>query len=205
MGVAVVSPSLTLRVGLSSILQSLDSVQITAQAASLEELGDLPALTEVLVYASWEALPFKSLELGAPILVLTNEPATEQSLSLLNSRFAWGMLSLDASSEELLAALQALRVGLWVGAPGCVALAFGKQQIIFGEEENSDLVENLTERETEVLQQVAQGLSNKQIAVKLGISENTVKYHIASIYSKLEVSNRTEAVRIGARKGWIAL
>jgi len=63
----------------------------------------------------------------------------------------------------------------------------------------------LTPRETEVLQLLAQGLANKQIALALGISEHTIKFHVSSIYAKLGVGNRTEAVRVGARQGLILL
>jgi DNA-binding NarL/FixJ family response regulator len=52
---------------------------------------------------------------------------------------------------------------------------------------------------------LATGLPNKQIAAALGISEHTVKFHISSIYSKLNASNRAEAIRAGLRGGWIAL
>jgi DNA-binding NarL/FixJ family response regulator len=52
---------------------------------------------------------------------------------------------------------------------------------------------------------LAKGLANKQIAIALGISEHTVKFHVSSIYTKLNVTNRTEAVRAGLRGGWIAL
>ena len=67
------------------------------------------------------------------------------------------------------------------------------------------MFETLTGREIEVLQYVAQGLANKQIGLAMGISEHTVKFHISSIYAKLGVSNRTEAVRRGVRLGLIAL
>jgi NarL family two-component system response regulator YdfI len=63
----------------------------------------------------------------------------------------------------------------------------------------------LTEREGQVLQCIAQGLANKQIAVALGISEHTVKFHLSSIYSKLGATNRTEAVRLGTLQGIIVL
>jgi DNA-binding NarL/FixJ family response regulator len=63
----------------------------------------------------------------------------------------------------------------------------------------------LTERESEVLGLLAKGLANKQIAAALGISEHTVKFHVSSIYTKLNVTNRAEAVREGLRGGWIAL
>ena len=63
----------------------------------------------------------------------------------------------------------------------------------------------LTDREAEVLALLAKGLANKQIAVMLGISEHTVKFHVSSIYAKLKATNRTQAVREGLRNGWIVL
>jgi DNA-binding CsgD family transcriptional regulator len=63
----------------------------------------------------------------------------------------------------------------------------------------------LTARERDVLELVSQGLSNKQIAQKLQISEHTVKFHLSSLFAKLGVSSRTEAVNRGARQGIITL
>jgi DNA-binding NarL/FixJ family response regulator len=67
------------------------------------------------------------------------------------------------------------------------------------------LQEPLTARELEVLEQLAAGLSNKAIGARLGISDQTVKFHVASITGKLGVTNRTEAVRRALRLGLIAL
>jgi NarL family two-component system response regulator YdfI len=66
-------------------------------------------------------------------------------------------------------------------------------------------VETLTARETEVLELLAEGLSNKAIAARLGISDQTVKFHVASIGGKLGAANRTDAVRLAVRRGLIAL
>jgi len=65
--------------------------------------------------------------------------------------------------------------------------------------------EPLTPRELEVLALMAEGLSNKRIATRLGISDQTVKFHVASIGGKLNAVNRTDAVRRGLRRGLIAL
>src|SRR5579864_969265 len=65
--------------------------------------------------------------------------------------------------------------------------------------------EPLTPREHDVLELVAEGLSNKAIGARLGISDQTVKFHVASICGKLGVANRTEAVRRALRKGLITL
>jgi len=65
--------------------------------------------------------------------------------------------------------------------------------------------EPLTPREVQVLELLAEGLPNKAIAVRLGISDQTVKFHVSSISSKLGARNRTDAVRRAVRRGLIAL
>jgi len=72
-------------------------------------------------------------------------------------------------------------------------------------DENMDMVDTLTGREMEVLQLMALGLTNKQIALKLGISAHTVKFHVSSIYGKMGTNNRTETVKLGLKKGLILL
>lgn len=67
------------------------------------------------------------------------------------------------------------------------------------------LPEPLTPRETQVLELLAEGLPNKAIAERLDISDQTVKFHVASICGKLGAANRTAAVRRGVRRGLIAL
>lgn len=67
------------------------------------------------------------------------------------------------------------------------------------------LVEPLTAREVQVLELVADGLSNKGIAARLGVSDETVKFHLGSIFGKLGASNRTDAVRQALRLGLIPL
>ncbi|MFP4510535.1 MAG: helix-turn-helix domain-containing protein [Spirochaetaceae bacterium] len=63
----------------------------------------------------------------------------------------------------------------------------------------------LTPRETEVLEAVADGFSNREIANVLGMSENTVKFHLSSIYEKLDADNRTDAVLAGIRLGFVVV
>ena len=76
----------------------------------------------------------------------------------------------------------------------------------YGAESDSDpLLEPLTPREIEVLELLAEGLANKAIAERLAISDQTVKFHVASIYGKLGAANRTDAVRRAVRRGLITL
>ena len=71
--------------------------------------------------------------------------------------------------------------------------------------DDSPSVESLTPREIEVLELVAEGLSNKAVAAQLGISDQTVKFHLTSISGKLGAINRTDAVRRAVRRGLITL
>jgi DNA-binding NarL/FixJ family response regulator len=66
-------------------------------------------------------------------------------------------------------------------------------------------VESLTAREVQVLELLAEGLPNKSIATRLGISDQTVKFHVASVAGKLGAANRTDAVRLAVRRGLITL
>lgn len=67
------------------------------------------------------------------------------------------------------------------------------------------LIEPLTSREQEVLEHIAAGLSNRQIATVLGISEHTVKFHVSAILGKLGVTSRAAAIRHGVRRGLVTL
>ena len=130
---------------------------------------------------------------SAAILLLSDDQPNVREMN--RSSRVWGVLPTDSSAEELTAAIHALSQGLIVGAP----------TLLF-ESENEPVERGpLTERELEVLGLLSKGLANKQIAVQLGISEHTVKFHVSSIYTKLNVTNRTEAVREGLRGGLIAL
>lgn len=72
-------------------------------------------------------------------------------------------------------------------------------------EEDDQPVEPLTARELEVVAHLAEGLSNKAIAARLGISDETVKFHLSAIFGKLGASNRTDAVRQALRRGVVEL
>ena len=103
---------------------------------------------------------------------------------------------MDVSVEELQAAVYAVAQGLLVGAPQLLAsLLSRKPNKPF--DRNGAAADLLTSRELQILQLVALGLANKQIAQQLAISEHTVKFHISSIFTKLGVASRTEAVRSG--------
>ena len=196
--VGVVAAAMTLRVGLREVLNSLPDVSVVAEAAHPEEFNARDA--DVLVLTG--AFDPEALEKNMPILLLTEDPADAQHLFAL-SLPAWGVLSVNASEDELAAALHALAEGLWVGAPSLMRNLLSRKPAPLDEADAAG--ESLTAREVEVLQLTAQGLPNKQIALALGISEHTIKFHLSSLYAKLGVTSRTEAVRAGARRGLVVL
>jgi DNA-binding NarL/FixJ family response regulator len=207
--VVVVASALAMRAGLRALLGAGGEVEVIGEAATLAELSTLPPDTDVLVVAVGAAASpelkkvLSSAEPIAVLLLVEDEPAAARLLPELTRR-AWGILSLETSAEELAAAVHALSEGLLVGAPALVEPLLVNLPAIRGVGEQP-LVEPLTERELEVLQRLAQGLANKQIAALLGISEHTVKFHVSAIYSKLGATNRTEAVRLGVHQGLVVL
>lgn len=127
------------------------------------------------------------------------------------------VLPRSVTRGELIAAIEAVAVGLFVVHPADADLlpAFRPREAEAGSGAspnfhtappmNGELVEPLTRREIEVLQLLASGLVNKEIASRLQISEHTAKFHVASILAKLGAATRTEAVTLGIRRGLVTI
>jgi len=204
----VVSSTAALRAGLRLMIQADDRLEVTGESRSLAELRETSLDCQVLLLADDmpSLVDFKQavdfIKEPPALLWMTDDLRTNPEFARLPWR-AWGVVSLDISGPELDAAIQALSEGLLVGTPVLLEKALGQP----GPESRSDdnLDDPLTARELEVLQSLAQGLPNKQIALILGISEHTVKFHISSIYAKLGVTNRTEAVRSGIQRGLVVV
>jgi DNA-binding NarL/FixJ family response regulator len=214
--VFVVSPFPAVRAGLRAILGQAADLRVTGEGAALESAVQAPGppaeAPDVVVV---DPAPGQdSADLGAvdggglrpALVVLGPLPGDERLPADLAGR-AWAYLPRDTGGEQLVAAIRAVANGLLAvdpllaapllpraGAPAGGAL----QPVEAGEGD-------LTEREREVLGLVAEGLPNKTIARRLGISEHTVKFHVAAILARLGAGSRTEAVRIGAQRGLVAL
>ena len=195
--VAILAPALALRIGLREVLRGLPDVEVLADVAIAQEMPS----ADVWVVTSADLLEELGEEQSPALLLLTDRADEAARLSGLS---VWGALPLESSVEELSAALHALAEGLWTGSPALVQ-GLMERHPVYKMEEAEQVVDPLTERERQVLQLTAQGLANKQIATALEISENTVKFHLSALYAKLGVTSRTEAVRAGARRGWVVL
>ncbi|HEX7393628.1 MAG TPA: response regulator transcription factor [Anaerolineaceae bacterium] len=215
--VMVISAIPSLRVGLKTILNILPDIDVIAEAALLDVSGTLPPAIDVVLVAglefpsaSWLSELFTHYPQQA-FLFLINPPASLPSWSLNQRPHGW--ISLNASPADIRAAVHALQAGLLVIDPLFISQVNSPGlQSSFRRTGNSSpgdsqlpVFESLTPREVEVLECLAQGLANKEIALRLMISEHTVKYHISSIYSKFGANNRTEAVRQGIRSGIIVI
>ena len=199
--VFIVAPTPMLRAGLRALLAASD-IQVTGEAITLVGSASELGATDVVLLADDNLLEetaraFRSD--GPPAIVVLSD--NDQIVARLRSLSlpGWGVVSPEASADELQAAVSAADQGLAV-------LPLPLANRLLGPRTTADApAEPLTTREGEVLGLLSEGLSNKLIARRLQISEHTVKFHVASIFTKLGASSRTDAVSRGARSGLITL
>jgi NarL family two-component system response regulator YdfI len=209
--VFIVAASPLARAGLENLLAARD-VEVVGSAATIEILTDQlsdAAPDVVLIDSSGEPLEpmmgsllASGLASDVAVVVLADGMTAAASADALRAGVR-AALPGDISPEQLVSALQAVASGLLVLHPSHAeeGLAAGSASARALDE----LAESLTNRELEVLQMLAAGLSNKEIAARLNISEHTVKFHVASILGKLGAGSRTEAVSLGIRRGLVLL
>jgi two-component system, NarL family, response regulator YdfI len=143
---------------------------------------------------------------GIPCVCLVSETGYDAALALIRGGDSplRGVLPIWATDREVQTTVEAVAEGLLVLHPGIAghgpALPSTRSEI-----PGSLPAERLTPREGEVLNLLASGLANKEIAWRMRISEHTVKFHVTSIFNKLSVSSRAEAVAIGIRRGLIVV
>jgi DNA-binding NarL/FixJ family response regulator len=200
--VFVVASTPVTRAGLRSMLAGVEGtdVRVVGEATSPTDPPALPEADVVLLADEGLLEETAVAEEGTQALVLVSDDDHAVSRLRTLPLRGWGIVPPDAPPEELAAAVSAAAQGLIVlPKPLAARLLQGSAASV------EELSEPLTTREREVLDLLGRGLSNRLIARELHISEHTVKFHISSLYAKLEVSNRAEAVSQGARHGLISL
>jgi DNA-binding NarL/FixJ family response regulator len=144
------------------------------------------------------------VDTGIGVVVIGGDPA-RVAATLSSASRAWGVVAETVAPEALSAAIHAVAAGLRV-VPSTMTAPVRLGPDRAAPDELDALVEEpLTPREHEVLDLAAQGLSNHAIGARLGISDHTVKFHLASVYGKLGVRSRTAAVRRGLARGLITI
>jgi DNA-binding NarL/FixJ family response regulator len=150
--------------------------------------------------ASFGTHVLQRLPVDTPVLWLHSTTTDTITTDGLSNR-PMGSLPITASDAQLAAAIHALAQGLSVSLPATDHPHAAAATSILSQE----LAEPLTARELEVLELMAKGLANREIAAALGISVHTAKFHVAQILEKTGSATRTEAVRQGLRLGLIGL
>jgi two-component system, NarL family, nitrate/nitrite response regulator NarL len=194
------------RAGLAASIEDIPGCQVVGLANPAELLPDLAAAIEeveaTIVLWDWgldagDSASVDFQETDIPIIALladslqTNEVWTSGARALIRR---------DASGEAIYTAATAVFQGFFVIDPEFTLNILPKKV-----NQADDLEEQPTVREQQVLQLMAEGLTNKAIAQQLGISQHTAKFHVNSILGKLNAQSRTEAVVQATRLGLIAL
>lgn len=198
--VLIVASSAVIRAGLESLVAespALQSVGAEPEASVADALEELHPDVLLLHGCIPEALIAAAAERAGVVQIL-DSPTAGEVLQAIRAG-VHSVLPRDATPDQILSAVEA-------AAAGMIVLPRQKFEELTGSLHlPHDSEATLTARELEVLRMVAEGLGNKAIAWKLGISEHTIKFHISSIFDKLNASSRTEAVAAGIRRGLLML
>lgn len=221
--VQIIAASAVVRAGLAALIGADERFEVLGSFPTAREAQDEIELAEKsadLIIADlsdrWSSESFErattteATETDGPAVVALI-PNWQQKLvvSLLRSGVS-AVLPNAATGEEILAAVEAALAGL-IALPRAALEIF--EETLPTQDANREttaldlepLTETLTPRERQVLDMMAEGLGNKEIAWQLQISEHTVKFHVSSILAKLGASSRTEAVTHGLRRGLIMM
>lgn len=207
--VAVVADAPQVRACLQALVDANPALGFVGSAADGETLancfaGSLPDVIVIdLDSQASDALGsgFYAGQAPPALVLLTDEADSDWMHEALPGN-GMAILSRDATPGEIVAAIEAAAAGLCVLSPEILA------RLLTGRKPPRPMapavhIEALTPREIEVLAMLAEGLGNKEIARQLAISDNTVKFHLSSIFGKLGATSRTEAVMLGMRHGFI--
>jgi two-component system, NarL family, response regulator YdfI len=210
--VLIVASSSTSQRGLENLLHANTSLQVVGALSDLGQLSEnleelQPDVLIAEITGQDRTLPEEILKLSeeAPvaIVLLVDDANSERDLDALRNGVR-AVLPRNMGPVGIVAAVEAVGAGLSVLLPEGLETLL-RESTASHRAISPPLVEALTPREIEVLGMMVEGWGNKEISTRLGISEHTVKFHVASIMGKLNASSRTEAVTSGIRHGLIML
>jgi NarL family two-component system response regulator LiaR len=200
------------REALHRALDVEEDMKVVAEAGDGEEAVRLASELEPDVVVMDIVMPklngieatrkIKELVPDTAILILTAYDDDEYVLGLLDAGAA-GYLLKSARGRDLVGAIRAIRSGESVLHPNIIARLLKRAMMTPVKENKAS--ELLSERESEVLKLVTSGMSNREIAEKLFLSQRTVKAHLTSVFNKLNVASRSEAIVKGLQWGLVTL
>ena len=201
-----------LREALRHALDNEEDMEVVAEAANGEEAVKLTSLLKPDIVVMDIVMPklngieatkkIKEIAPDTAILILTAYDDDEYVLGLLDAGAA-GYILKSARGRDLVGAIRAINSGESVLHPNIIARLLKRAMMTPVKENKAQ--ELLSERESEILRLVTTGMSNKEIAEKLFLSQRTVKAHLTNIFNKLNVASRSEAIVKGLQWGLITL
>ncbi len=211
---------------LRELIEAHPQIRVIAEAADADEAieairDQTPDVvlvdTELPIYQIVPAIQHLKHECpGSPVVLLGHRSSDDELFAAIQAGAAAHVLD-DARPSELVRTIRAVADGEYliddeVAARPAVArhvLEAFRDASLFREVANQDLAQTaftpLSPRESEILEAIAQGLTNRDVAEALSIGEQTVKNHVTSILRKLAVNGRTQAVLYALRKSWIGI
>ena len=203
-----------LREAMRNILDRQHDIEVVGEAADGEEAvrlvsqlrPDMAIMDIVMpnlngIEATKE---IKKISPGTAVLILTAYDDPNYVVGLLQAG-ASGYLLKSSRGRDVVAAIRTVKAGESVLHPSIIATLLRRAVTMSAEDAVIKLKENLTEREVEVLKLAATGMSNKEIARDLSVTLRTAKAHLSSIFTKMNVASRTEAILKAVREGWLNL
>jgi len=201
------------RQGIREFLEDEDDIEVIAEAGNgveavrlVQEHRPDVAVLDIRMPEMTGVEATRRIKAQSPsvhVLVLTAYDDDPYVFAVLQSG-ADGYVLKTSSADELVRAVRTVHSG----SPALSPEVAGKviQQVTSGKPAGAvEQVEALTQRELDVLRLAAHGMTNREIGHELGISHRTVQGHLASVYAKLAVNSRTEAVTEALRRGWIVI
>ena len=203
-----------MRDGIRRIVEREQDMSVVAEASDGEEaialaetLGPDVAIIDIAMPRVDGIEATKRIKASCPgtaVLILTAYDDEEFVLGLIEAGAA-GYLLKSVQSQELVQAIRAIRAGESVLHPAVARKVLDHFLSPSSKVERQPALDLLTDREMDVLRLVTRGLTNKDIGAELYVSVRTVQGHLGSIFSKLRVSSRTEAVVTALKQGWVTL
>jgi NarL family two-component system response regulator LiaR len=212
----LVEDHVLVREGTREVLDREPDLQVVAEAGDGEQAVRLAAEHRPDIIIMDIAMPklngieatrlIKAANPAASVLVLTAYDDDQYVFAFLEAGAA-GYLLKDVSTSDLIQAIRAVHEGESVLHPAVArkVIDYFARNTDGGDDEKSDPLERLTDREMEVLALAGKGMTNREIAADLTISIRTVQVHLSNVFSKLGVGSRTEAVLYALRRGWLSL
>lgn len=202
------------REGTRRLLESQNDFEVVGEASDGVEAVELTKKLKPEIIIMDVSMPrlngieatkqIKALYPNIAILVLTGYDDDEYVFALLEAGAA-GYLLKESSGEELIDAIRQVMTGEPVLHPKIMKKVLNRLRSPVEDQPGQSLVDVLSDREMEVLRLAAKGMSNMEIADSLTLSVRTVQTHLRSIFNKLGVGSRSEAIVYGLKKGWLTL